>query len=100
MKQDKSNKSTGTGSSSADSKYSDTPNGAGGAINNPTTQNVDTGSSTSSVEGTDSNEYNKQINRIDHEEHMIDELNALTDKYVSTDNEFIAEFENMFIGVY
>ena len=100
MGQNKTNHSTGSGSSSADSKYSDTPNGANGAINNPTTQNVDTGSSTSTVDGSDTNEYNKEIKRIDHEEHMVDELNALVDKYVSTDNEFIAEFENMFIGVY
>lgn len=91
--------STSTGNTTGDSKYADTPSSGSSTINNPTNQTVDTGTTSATGDGTESNTQDVVIKRTNHDDHMIDELNNLVDKYKSTDNEFIKAFENCFIGI-
>lgn len=99
LNQTKTGSVASTNKNSSDSKFADTPGSTSSTINNPTSQNIDESEQTGSTNTTDSNDYQKTIKRTDHQEHMIEELNKLTDNYKSIDNEFIQSFENMFMGI-
>ncbi len=100
FEQDKEGTSSGESTDTNKSEFEDTPVNTTGGINNPTNRTEDKGSNTNSSNYNDKNKYNKTIKRTEHNEHMIDELNALSDKYKSIDNDFIKAFDNMFIGIY
>ncbi len=100
LNQDKTSRDEGTVTDKNDNRFEDTPSTLESTINNPTNRTTDTGESKSNSSGTAHNEYLKNIKRTDHKDTMIDEVNSLADKYRSIDNEFIKEFENMFIGIW
>ena len=91
--------STSSTESSGNAKFRDTPTNEDSTINNPTTENVDTSESSgessneSSGEGTTTEiyEYNDR--------HIVDDINELIAKYKQLDEDFIREFEQMFIGI-
>ena len=84
---------------SNNSKYKDTPSSASSVLNNPTTESQDTSTDTYASNGTGEQNDLRTTDKVAHDMEMIDELNRLVDRYKSTDNEFIKEFENMFIGI-
>lgn len=87
----------------SDAKFADTPlftESSSSIINNPTTQNLnsETGSSTESQDAT--KDTTVKIRKVEHDEHMIDEINQLADRWRTIDNEFLDSFEECFIGMY
>lgn len=114
-----------TSNTDTDTKYKDTPTGNSTALNNPTNQTIEDGNSkyngsdvensssegttnrkdtastngTSSENGSETEKYTRTLIHDVHNEHMIDEINNLGEKFRIIDNEFIDEFENLFIGI-
>lgn len=87
----------------SDAKFADTPlftESSSSIINNPTTQNVnsETGSSTESQDAT--KDTTVKIKKVEHDEHMIDEINQLADRWRTIENEFLDSFEECFIGIF
>ncbi len=85
--------------SEGDSKFRDTPTKGNSVINNPTTENLDTedsqssGNSTAMIGGKSREDYKY------HDDHNLIEVNKLIDKYKNLDEEFINEFDELFIGI-
>lgn len=88
-----------TNERNADSKYKDTPSNTSSTLNNPTEQTIDDSTDTYTSTGTGKQTDSRTTTKKVHDDTMIRELNYLTANYVSTDNEFIKAFENMFIGI-
>lgn len=66
---------------------------------NTTKNGTDSNIGTKSESGNETIGDTRHVERIDHDEHAIDEINHLINAYKSIDNEFLKEFEVMFIGL-
>lgn len=88
-----------TDNRTGNSKFKDTPGSSASVLNNPTTETQDTTTDTYASNRDGEQKDERETNKTIHNDTMIDELNKLTDKYKSVDNEFIKSFENMFIGI-
>ena len=97
--------STGSGSNSStssntvNSKFKDTPTSGTSTINNPTTENIDTENGTNSGSHNSQGNIKTTENYDYHDEHSIDEVNKIINHYKQIDEEFINEFNQMFIGI-
>lgn len=96
---------SGTGSStsqntgSGSSKFRDTPTSSNATINNPTSENVDSSSSNGSSSSVRNGQGYSKEEYDYNDEHKMNEINDLINKYKQLDEEFIGEFNQMFIGV-
>ena len=99
------------------SKFRDTPTDGNSTINNPTTEQNDTSSGQETGSGTDSGSNTRNIEGSStgnttqgtegereeiydyHDEHTMEEVNKLVDRFKSLDNEFVYQFNQMFIGI-
>ena len=97
--------STGAGSASSttstttDSKFRDTPTDSDSTINNPTTQDINTSeqSGESSSENSGSSHSKEKYDYND--EHRLTEINQVVDGFKSLDQDFINQFNQMFMGL-
>ena len=103
--------------STANSKFRDTPTDGNSTINNPTTEQVDvtgvdeettdsqTGSNSRERSGNSSGSLNQDTEgereeTYDyHDEHTMEEVNKLIDRFKNLDNDFVNQFNQMFIGI-
>ena len=94
-----SGSSDANGTSSSDTKFKDTTTNSNSTKNNPTTQNIEDNENSvhSESENTSSGHSKEQLDR--HDEHIIDEVNELIRKYRQLDEDFIREFNELFIGI-
>ena len=91
--------SSGSSNSTGNSKFKDTPTSGTSTINNPTSEQIDTGSGTAS-NNSNSNGSGESTEKYDyHDEHVMQEVNRLIDDYKSLVNDFVKEFNQNFIGI-
>lgn len=79
-------------------KFKDTP--ISGTINNPTTEQIDDNLTTYGSTGSDTQDDSRTTKKEQHDDIIMKELNWLADQYKVLNNEFIKEFENMFIQIF
>ena len=80
------------------SKFKDTP--ISGTINNPTTEQIDDNLTTYGSTGNDTQKDSRVTTKVQHDDVIMKELNWLADQYKVLNNEFIKEFDNMFIQIF
>ena len=79
-------------------KFKDTP--ISGTINNPTTEQIDDNLTTYGSTGSDTQDDSRTTKKEQHDDIIMKELNWLADQYKVLNNEFIKEFDNMFIQIF
>lgn len=94
-----SGSSSSSSSGSASSKFRDTPTNGNSTVNNPTTENVDNSSGSSSSENQREGSGHSKEKYDYNDKQIMDEVNELINKYKQLDEDFIREFNNMFIGL-
>lgn len=91
--------SSNSSSATGNSKFRDTPTSSDSTINNPTTENVDTSSSSGSSSSSRQNQGDSTEKYEYNDEHKLEEINKMIEKYKQLDEDFINEFAQMFIGI-
>lgn len=80
------------------SQFKDTP--ISGSINNPTTEQNDDNLTTYGSVGSGTQKDTRTTKKEQHDDVIMKELNWLADQYKVLNNDFIKEFENMFIQIF
>ena len=79
-------------------KFKDTP--ISGTVNNPTTEQIDDNLTTYGSTGSDTQDDSRTTTKEQHDDVIMKELNWLADQYKVLNNDFIKEFDNMFIQIF